>query len=170
MSSSQLQAPRLVVTTHTKDGTSIFESDAQVNLFWPFGPAVSSFARFHSRLRVPVSNVTSPPDLSNTIPRCPPEGVTFCTTDIPPNFTVPMHRTISLDYIAVISGEIVLRLDGGDEKTIKAGEYIVQKGVNHQWMNRSAEPCRMMVVMVGSEKIVLENGTVLEEIVPKKPE
>jgi quercetin dioxygenase-like cupin family protein len=169
MSSSQLSAPRLVVTTHTKDGTSVFESDTQTNLFSPFGPQASSFARFHSRLRVPVSNVTSPPDLSNTLPRCPPGGVLFCTTDIPPGFAVPMHRTVSLDYIAVISGEIVLRLDGGDEKTVKAGEFIVQKGVNHQWINRANEHCRVMVVMVGSEKVVLEDGTVLEETVIKKP-
>ena len=169
MSSSQLEAPRLVVTSHTKDGVSVFESDAQTNLFSPFGPHGSSFGRFHSRLSVPVSNVTSPPNLSNTIPRCPPAGVLFCTTDIAPGFAVPMHRTVSLDYIAVISGEIVLRLDGGEEKTVKAGEFIVQKGVNHQWINRTTEYCRIMVVMVGSEKIVLENGTILDETIIKKP-
>lgn len=28
----------------------------------------------------------------------------------------------------VISGEIVLRLDGGEEKTVRAGEFIVQAG------------------------------------------
>jgi len=80
-----------------------------------------------------------------------------------------MHRTLSLDYISVISGEIVLRLDSGEEKTVKAGEFIVQKGVNHEWINRSDSVCRMVVVMVGSQKIVLENGKALEETVfPKK--
>src|ERR1700753_2729120 len=169
MSASLLQAPRFVVTSHTKDGVSIFESDAQANLFSPFGPTASSFAQFHSSLSVPASNVTSPPDISNTIPRSPPAGVVFCTTDIAPGFTVPMHRTVSLDYIAVISGEIVLRLDGGDEKTVKAGELIVQKGVNHHWINRTREFSRLMVVGVGSEKIVLEDGTVLEPTILKKP-
>lgn len=81
-----------------------------------------------------------------------------------------MHRTLSLDYIAVMSGEIVLRLDSGEEKVVKAGEYIVQKGVNHEWINRSDSVCRLMAVMVASQKIVLENGTSLEETVipPKK--
>jgi quercetin dioxygenase-like cupin family protein len=166
--SSQLPAPRLVVTTHTKDGTSVFESDAQVTTFAPFGPQGSSFGRFHSRLSVPASNTTSPPALPNAIPRCPPEGVLFCTTDIPPNYTVPMHRTISLDYCAVMSGEIVLRLDGDEEKTVKAGEFIVQRGVNHQWINRTNEVCRIVFVMVGTQKIVLEDGTALEETVFKK--
>jgi quercetin dioxygenase-like cupin family protein len=79
-----------------------------------------------------------------------------------------MHRTLSLDYVAVISGEIVLRLDGGEERTVRAGEFIVQRGANHEWINRSEDVCRMMVVMVASEKIVLEDGKELGETVFKK--
>jgi len=76
-----------------------------------------------------------------------------------------MHRTLSLDYAVVLSGEITLILDGGEEKTVKAGEFIVQRGVNHSWHNRLDIPCRVMFVMAGAEKIVLENGTELEETV-----
>ena len=79
-----------------------------------------------------------------------------------------MHRTLSCDYIAVMSGEIVLRLDSGEERTLRAGEFVVQRGVNHEWINRSSEVCRMMVVMVGAEKIVLDDGTELGETVFKK--
>ena len=79
-----------------------------------------------------------------------------------------MHRTLSCDYGAVMSGEIVLRLDGGEEKTVKAGEFMVQRGANHEWINRSEEVCRILVVMVASEKIVTEDGKVLEETVFKK--
>jgi len=167
-SPTPLPPPRLIVTTHTEDGTSIFASDTPIPLFVPFGPHAGSFAHFHSRLSVPVSNTTSPPDLNNTLPRCPPEGVLFCTTDIPPNATVPMHRTLSLDYAAVISGEIVLRLDGGEEKVVRAGEFIVQRGANHEWINRSEAVCRIVVVMVAGEKIVLEDGKELEETMFKK--
>jgi quercetin dioxygenase-like cupin family protein len=79
-----------------------------------------------------------------------------------------MHRTLSLDYAAVISGEIVLRLDGGEEKTVRAGEFIVQRGTNHEWINRSQEVCRIVFVMVASEKIVLGDGTVLDDTAFKK--
>ena len=58
-----------------------------------------------------------------------------------------------------MSGEIVLMLDGGEEKTIRAGEFIVQRGANHAWANRSQQVCRIMVVMVAADKIVLEDGT-----------
>ena len=67
-----------------------------------------------------------------------------------------------------MSGEIVLRLDGGEEKTVRAGEFMVQRGANHEWINRSEEVCRILVIMVGSEKIVTEDGKGLEETVFKK--
>lgn len=72
-----------------------------------------------------------------------------------------MHRTVSLDHIVILSGEITLLLDGGDEKTVSAGEFIVQQGVNHQWINKSGEVCRMAVVMLGADKVE-KNGKVLE--------
>ena len=62
----------------------------------------------------------------------------------------------------------MLRLDSGEEKTVKAGEFIVQRGVNHEWINRGKEVCRVMFVMVGAEKIVLGDGRALEETVFKK--
>jgi quercetin dioxygenase-like cupin family protein len=79
-----------------------------------------------------------------------------------------MYRTQSLDYAAVISGEIVLRLDSGEEKTVRAGEFVAQRGVNHEWINRGKEVCRVMFVMVGAEKIVLGDGKALEESVIRK--
>ena len=76
-----------------------------------------------------------------------------------------MHRTLTLDYGIVISGEIVLRLDSGEEKTIKAGEYIISRGVNHEWHNRGTEICRIATVMMRADKIILGDGTVLEATV-----
>lgn len=81
-----------------------------------------------------------------------------------------MHRTLTLDYGIVISGEIVCKLDSGEEKIIKAGEYIVQRGVNHAWINRGTEVCRVAAIMIGSDKIVLGDGTALEAtVLGKKP-
>ncbi|KAL8691425.1 MAG: hypothetical protein Q9218_003343 [Villophora microphyllina] len=154
----KLPDPRMVVTGHTGDGTSIFVDDKNVDQFAPFGPQGSTFARFHSRLSVPVSNQNLPPDLSEQIPRNPPNGVVFCTTDLKPGAQTPMHRTLSLDYCIIMSGEIVLILDGGEEKTVKAGEFVVQRGVNHAWANRTKEICRIAVVMVAAEKVRTVDG------------
>ncbi|KAK7958456.1 hypothetical protein PG988_013304 [Apiospora saccharicola] len=162
--------PRLVITGHAADGRSIFRTDELVEAFSPFGPSKSSFSTFDTRDAVPVSNNnTNSPDGAAVpapkIPRCPPSGSLFCVTNLPPRYSVPMHRTQSLDYCVVMSGEIVLALDGGEEKTVKAGEFIIQGGANHQWINHTDEPCRIAFVMVGADKVQLGDGTVLEETV-----
>lgn len=157
-------SPRLVRTAHTKEGTSVFVEDTHITPFSPFGPQASAFAIFDTRQSVPVNNQDATPSFDNVLPRCPPQGAIFVMSEILPGGMAPMHRTQSLDYCVVLSGEIVLALDGGEEKTVRAGEMIVQQGVNHSWMNRSAdESCRMLFVMLGSEKVALEDGTVFEE-------
>ncbi len=170
-SSNQLSDARLVVTGHTPDGASVFTYDNIRKPFMPFGPQGAHFTSFHASPNVPASNTAPYPELATVLPRCPPGGVIFCITDIQPGGSAPMHRTQSVDYGVVLSGEIVLALDNGEEKTVKAGDFIVGRGVNHAWQNRTQAPCRIAVVMVGAEKIVLENGRVLEETVfGKKPE
>jgi len=166
MMPSPASNPRLVVTTHDAAGTSVFGADREVPLFHPFGPTGSSFAVFDKRSGVPVNNLEQTQEHANEIPRPPPSGVNFGITNIAPRFTVPMHRTLSLDYAVVLSGEIVLGLDGGDEKTVKAGEFIVQGGVNHEWINRTDEPCRIAFITVAAEKVRLADGTELDEIAP----
>lgn len=58
-----------------------------------------------------------------------------------------MHRTETVDYAVVLSGEIVMLLDDS-EVTLKAGECLIQRGTNHAWTNRSDEPCRVLFVLV----------------------
>lgn len=61
-----------------------------------------------------------------------------------------MHRTETVDYAIVLSGEIVMLLDDS-EVTLKAGECLIQRGTNHAWTNRTDQPCRMMFVLVDGE-------------------
>ncbi|KAJ7685790.1 hypothetical protein DFH06DRAFT_1358506 [Mycena polygramma] len=169
--STQLPNPRLVVTGHSgPDGTSVFTYDDGRKPFAPFGPAGSQFVSFHASPTVPASNTAPYPELATVLPRCPPEGVLFCITDIPAGGSAPMHRTLSVDYAVVLSGEIVLALDGGEEKTVKAGEFMVQRGANHAWHNRTKTPCRIAVVMVGTEKIVVGGKALEATVFGKKPE
>jgi mannose-6-phosphate isomerase-like protein (cupin superfamily) len=58
-----------------------------------------------------------------------------------------MHRTESVDYGVVISGELTLVLDDS-EVQLRAGSVVVQRGTNHAWANRSNEVCRMLFVLV----------------------
>jgi mannose-6-phosphate isomerase-like protein (cupin superfamily) len=53
-----------------------------------------------------------------------------------------MHRTSTLDYVVVISGEVVLVLDDS-EVTLRSGDVVVQRGTDHAWENRGTQPARM---------------------------
>jgi len=61
-----------------------------------------------------------------------------------------MHRTETVDYAVVLSGEIVMLLDDS-EVTLKAGECLIQRGTNHAWTNRSDKPCRVLFVLVDGQ-------------------
>lgn len=58
-----------------------------------------------------------------------------------------MHRTKSLDYAIVLSGEIDMLLDDG-EIHVSAGDILIQRGTNHAWVNRSNEVCRIVFVLI----------------------
>ena len=60
-----------------------------------------------------------------------------------------MHTTASIDYIVIISGELWLILDSGQEVLLVPGDTVVQNGTNHAWQNRHPEPCVLAAVMLG---------------------
>jgi quercetin dioxygenase-like cupin family protein len=58
-----------------------------------------------------------------------------------------MHRTESVEYALVLEGEITLVLDE-EEVMMRAGDFLVERGTNHAWANRSGQPCRMLFVLI----------------------
>ena len=61
-----------------------------------------------------------------------------------------MHRTRTIDYAVVLSGEIDMLLDD-TEVHLKAGDVLVQRGTNHAWVNRSNAPCQVAFVLVDAK-------------------
>jgi quercetin dioxygenase-like cupin family protein len=61
------------------------------------------------------------------------------------------HRTKSIDYAIVISGEIDMLLDDS-EVHLKAGDVLVQQGTNHAWVNHGKEACRIAFVLIDAEE------------------
>jgi mannose-6-phosphate isomerase-like protein (cupin superfamily) len=57
------------------------------------------------------------------------------------------HRTRSIDYAIVLSGEIDMWLDDSAVH-LKAGDILVQQGTNHAWVNRGTETCRIVFVLI----------------------
>lgn len=61
-----------------------------------------------------------------------------------------MHRTETIDYAIVLSGEITMLLDES-EVLLKAGDILVQCGTNHAWSNRSNAPAVVCFVLIDGE-------------------
>ena len=57
------------------------------------------------------------------------------------------HRTETIDFGIVLSGEIVLMVDE-DETTVRQGEIVVQRGTNHGWVNRTEQACRIAFILI----------------------
>lgn len=48
-------------------------------------------------------------------------GITFNTTNFAPGTETVMHRTLSLDFVTVVEGTMVLELDSGEKVVLQAG-------------------------------------------------
>jgi len=84
-------------------------------------------------------------------------GSVFRVTEFGPGFSSPMHRTHSIDYCAVISGELELVLDSGEVVLLKSGDIAVQRGTTHTWRNPSPDTsCRIIVVMIEAAPVVIQ--------------
>lgn len=60
-----------------------------------------------------------------------------------------MHRTESVDYAIVLSGEIDMELDDSAIH-VKAGDVLIQQGTNHAWVNKGTEPCVIAFILIGA--------------------
>jgi uncharacterized cupin superfamily protein len=62
-----------------------------------------------------------------------------------------MHATASIDFSVVLSGQVALVLDGGEEVVLGPGDVLVQNGTMHRWRVVGDEPCRRVSVLIGAE-------------------
>lgn len=63
-----------------------------------------------------------------------------------------MHKTASVDYAMVIDGEIWAVMET-DERLMRAGDVLVQRGTNHAWSNRTDKNCSVMFVLCGAKPV-----------------
>jgi mannose-6-phosphate isomerase-like protein (cupin superfamily) len=90
-----------------------------------------------------------------------PAGSAWRFVDINPGYRSAMHRTSTIDYVMILSGELDMELDGGETVHLKAGDIVIQRGTNHAWVNNSGSVCRLASVLVAAEPVVV-NGKTLE--------
>jgi quercetin dioxygenase-like cupin family protein len=165
LSDSGLPPVQRVVTGHDADGRAIFKSeDVTPTRMIPSGDA--SFLLLWTTPTVPADNNDETDgrlrDAGLTLNR----GSVIRIVDMLPGKQSPMHRTNSIDYGIVMSGEIELELDDGQVTTVREGGIIVQRGTNHLWRNVTDTPCRIGFILIEAPAY-LHDGQPLPEDKPE---
>jgi mannose-6-phosphate isomerase-like protein (cupin superfamily) len=62
------------------------------------------------------------------------------------------HKTATIDYAIVLSGEIYAMMDEG-EALLKTGDVLIQRGTNHSWSNRTNEPAVVAFVLIDADPL-----------------
>jgi quercetin dioxygenase-like cupin family protein len=78
-------------------------------------------------------------------------GTVFRIVRYEPGVTPRNHRTDSIDYAVVISGEIEMELDDNVMAKLRAGDVLVQRGTIHNWVNRGTEACVIAFVLISAK-------------------
>ena len=78
-----------------------------------------------------------------------PGGSVFRVVEYGPGVTPRNHRTDSIDYAVVISGEIDMEMDGANVH-LRAGDVLVQRGTIHNWVNNGTETCVIAFVLISA--------------------
>ena len=63
-----------------------------------------------------------------------------------------MHAPDTMDYLILLSGELTLLIDDG-EVTLKPFDTVIQRGVNHGWINRGTEPTMIMSAVIDAQPL-----------------
>jgi quercetin dioxygenase-like cupin family protein len=79
-------------------------------------------------------------------------GTVFRVVEFGPGVSPRNHRTDSIDYAVVISGEIDMQLDDSTV-TLKAGDVLVQRGTIHNWINKTDKPCVLAFVLIDAKPV-----------------
>jgi hypothetical protein len=61
-----------------------------------------------------------------------------------------MHKTRSVDFIVLLSGQVTLLLDEADVP-MQPFDVVVQRGTNHAWANTGDEVATLMAVLVDAK-------------------
>jgi hypothetical protein len=173
-----LKPIRRVVTGHNAQGKSVFLSDGPSPHVLAI-PGVPTFGLTNLWVTdgAPADNSGSKDAAErNVVLEPPPSGSIFRVVEFPPDASLAgkfdrkaafeamgaghamdasasrhpgMHKTSTIDYAIVLSGEIWALMDEG-ETLLKAGDVLVQRGTNHAWSNRGTAPCLVAFILISA--------------------
>jgi quercetin dioxygenase-like cupin family protein len=143
---------RRVVTGHDSQGRAIARIDEISKNLRSARPGATACVVWTSQ-GFPVDNTSDADEGLRESGTTLENGTVFRILELQPGNTPRIHRTDSLDYAVIMSGEIDMELESGDTTHLKAGDVIVQRGTVHNWINRGTEPCVIAFVLIAAKPV-----------------
>ena len=148
---------RRIVTGHDANGKAVIKTDERL-------PAVSRLGRPHiagceiwSTDRMPADNseAADAAQRKGFVTRYnyvgTGQGTVIRITEFAPGAPKFMHRTETVDYALLLSGECDLELDSGEVAHLTPGDVVVQRGTMHAWVNTGSTPCVFAFILIDAE-------------------
>jgi quercetin dioxygenase-like cupin family protein len=148
---------RRVVTGHDDRGRAKVLIDEQVSNVTSTRPGANASVIWSST-GFPVNNDGDADPSGKKIATTIDNGTVFRIVSFEPGVSPRNHRTDSIDYAVVISGEIDMELDVGSVH-LKAGDVLVQRGTTHNWVNKGKEPCVVAFTLVSAKPVTVGGKT-----------
>ena len=143
---------RRVVTGHDDKGRAKVLIDEQIkNEFSPRQGA--AYSVIWSTEGSPISNDVLEDPSEKKIGTSIDDGTVFRVVSFAPGVSPRNHRTDSIDYGVVMSGEIHMELDDGVVVVLKAGDVLVQRGTIHNWVNKGSVPCVIAFTLIAAKPV-----------------
>ena len=152
---------RRIVTGHDVNGKAVVKIDEVCQNLSTGRPGRSACVVWTTKA-FPVDNTGDADQGLRQVGTTLKNGTVFRVIEFSPGVAPRNHRTDSIDYAVVISGEIDMELDD-TVVHLKAGDVLVQRGTIHNWVNRGTEPCVMAFILIDAKPVEV-GGTVLSAV------
>jgi quercetin dioxygenase-like cupin family protein len=149
---------RRVVTGHNAKGQAIVQIDEMAHNQASTRPGATACVVWTTE-GFPVDNNGDRDDGMRQTGTTLANGTVFRVLELAPGASPRNHRTNSIDYAVVMSGEIDMELDGTTVH-LQTGDVLVQRGTIHNWINRGNQPCVIAFVLIAANPVTAD-GKVL---------
>ena len=149
---------RRVVTGHDANGRAVVKIDEVSKNLISSRPGSTACVVWTSE-SFPVDNTGDDDEGLRKTGTTLNNGTVFRVVEFAPGVAPRVHRTDSIDYAVVISGEIDMELDDSVVH-LKAGDVLVQRGTIHNWVNRGTEACVIAFILIDAKPVAV-GGKVL---------
>jgi quercetin dioxygenase-like cupin family protein len=152
---------RRVVTGHDAKGRAVVKIDEVSKNIVSTRPGQTACVVWTTE-SFPVNNTGDADEGLRKVGTTLKNGTVFRVVEFAPGVAPRNHRTDSIDYAVVVSGEIDMEHDDSVVH-LKAGDVLVQRGTIHNWVNRGTQPCVMAFILIDAKPVEVD-GKVLNAV------